>query len=1261
MSELTIAKSLNKAYRQISIDKQSFDTFKQQLRMLYKQIATIDTEEKLKGDLMDFLKLTFYGQNYKVSPNGRIDCAIHLGNSIDTPVGVIFEVKMPTNASEMITKDNLNRKALQELLLYYLRERIEKKNIQLKQLVVTNIYEYFIFDAQEFERVFYSNKKLIKRFTDFNDGTLTSDKTDFFYKEIAAEVIESVKDNLSYTWFDIRKYKTFLNNGTDKRIIELYKIFSPEHLLKKRFQNDSNSLNTKFYSELLYIIGLEEVEEKDSHKRIITRQKASNRNAASILENTITILDSEDLLDNIQNRSSFGKDRKEQLFNVALTLTIGWINRILFLKLLEAQLVKYHKGDKSYAFLSSQFIPDYDELNKLFFQVLAKRYEDRTEVINEKFGKIPYLNSSLFEVSPLERNTIRISNLGNGELPLYNNTILKDGKKPRYKQLPTLLYLLEFLDAYDFASEGSEEVQETSKALISASVLGLIFEKINGHKDGSVFTPGAVTMYMSRKAIQATILRKFNEETGWNCSDYETLKDKDITDFKKANAIVDSIRICDPAVGSGHFLVSVLNEIIRTKYDLGILLDCNGKRIKKQDWNIEIVNDELIVSDADGEPFVYIPGNDESQRIQEALFNEKRRIIENCLFGVDLNPNAVNICRLRLWIELLKNAYYTKDSEYTYLETLPNIDINIKVGNSLIHRFDFKQDISEILKKANVSINQYKDAVNRYKNAHSKNEKRELEEMISTIKSTLRTYISMDDPKISRKIHLERELNDLLTPKLFEISKKEKAQQEKRAKELKAKIGKLNDEIEEIRNNKMFIGAFEWRIEFPEILDDAGYFIGFDCVIGNPPYIQLQKMGTNADALQKMSYKTYERSGDIYCLFYEIGMELLKPNAMLSFITSNKWMRAGYGKTLREYISTKFDPIQLIDFANNKIFDSATVLVNILSIIKRENQGETIACSIEDNFDITKLSDYVETHTVCCAFMPAESWAILSNVEKSIKAKVEAIGTPLKDWDIQINYGIKTGCNDAFIIDSEKRKEILANCIDDDERVRTAELIRPILRGRDIKRYSYDFADQYIIATFPSKQYNIDEYQSLKSYLLSFGREKLEQTGKEYMINGETVKARKKTNNKWFETQDSISYWDEFSKPKIIYPNMTKFLPFVYDTSGLVTNQKCFVITGKHLGYLTAFFNSSLFKFCFADKFPELQGKTRELSKIFMEEIPILKIDSLDEQKIDELIQDIQSEYSVEKAKQIDKFIFDLYHLSFEEQSYIGFIDYGEK
>lgn len=591
MPELTIAQSLNKAYRQINIDKSSFDVFKQQLGFLYKQIASVDTEEKLKGDLMDFFKLTFYGQSYKVSPNGRIDCAIHLGNSIEAPVGVIFEVKMPANVSEMITRDNLNKKALQELLLYYLRERVEKKNIQLKQLIVTNVHEFFVFDAREFERVFYSDKKLLKHFSEFSEGVLTSDKTDFFYKEIAADVIESAKDSLTYTYFDIRNYRDYLNKGIDKRLIELYKVFSPEHLLKKRFQNDSNSLNTKFYSELLYIIGLEEVEEKDSNKRIITRREADKRNPASILENAITVLDSEDWLYNIKKRSSFGKDKQEQLFNIALSLTIGWINRILFLKLLEAQLVKYHKGDTSYAFLRPGFIPDYDELNKLFFQVLAKRPNDRSKTINEKFGKIPYLNSSLFELSALERNTIRISSLDNSELPLYSNTVLKDGQKPRYKQLTTLRYLLEFLDAYDFADDGSENVQENTKTLINASVLGLIFEKINGHKDGSVFTPGSITMYMSREAVQATVVQKFNKIIGDGkfCSDYENLKDKDITDFKQANAIVNSIRICDPAVGSGHFLVSVLNEIIRTKYDLGILLDCNGKRIKKQDWNIEIL------------------------------------------------------------------------------------------------------------------------------------------------------------------------------------------------------------------------------------------------------------------------------------------------------------------------------------------------------------------------------------------------------------------------------------------------------------------------------------------------------------------------------------------------------------------------------------------------------------------------------------------------------------------------------------------------
>ena len=1241
MAELTISKSLNKAYRQVPVDRAAFDTFKTQLHNFFEQITVINTEEKVKGDLMDFLKLTFYGQNYKVSPNGKIDCAIHLGNNIQDPVGVIFEVKMPGNVSEMITREDLNRKALQELLLYYLRERHINKNIQLKQLIVTNIHEYFIFDAQEFERLFYSNKKLIKSFDEFNDGTLASDKTDFFYKEIAADFIAKVIDQINYTWFDIRKYKSFLDTGNDKRLIELFKFFSPEHLLKKRFQNDSNSLNTKFYSELLYIIGLEEVVEKDSNKHVITRRKEGDRNQASILENAITILDSEDWLDNVKELYSFGKDRSEQLFGVALSLTIGWINRVLFLKLLEAQLVKYHKGDKSYAFLSPANIPDYDELNKLFFQVLAKRIADRPESINSKYGKVPYLNSSLFEISSLERQTIRISSLDNSQLPLFGGTVLKDGQKPRYAKLPTLRYLLEFLDAYDFASEGAEEVQEQAKTLISASVLGLIFEKINGHKDGSVFTPGAVTMYMSREAIRQTVVRRFNEEMGWSCKDYEALKNKDIEDYAQANAIVDSLRICDPAVGSGHFLVSVLNELIRTKYDLGILIDGSGKRIKKQDYSIDIENDELLVSDEDGNPVNYIPGNQESQRIQETLFNEKRKIIENCLFGVDLNPNAINICRLRLWIELLKNAYYTKESDYTELETLPNIDINIKVGNSLLHRFDLGQDISEILRKNGISISAYRKAVSDYKNAHSKEEKRALEDYLRQIKGNLRTQIGLNDPKLVRKSQLERELNNILAPQLFEISKKEQAQRDKQAKELQSKIAKIQAEIDEIRDNKIFIGAFEWRIEFPEVLDEDGRFVGFDCVIGNPPYIQLQKMGADADALQKMNYETYERTGDIYCLFYEMGMKLLKPGALLSFITSNGWMKSAYGKSLRAMLTSQYQPSLLIDFAGYKVFDSATVDVNILSVINSNTQQETTACSIKkDDFEIEKLSDYVQTHTVFSGFSSSESWSILSDIERSIKAKIEAFGTPLKDWDIQINYGIKTGFNDAFIIDSAKRNEILDACRSEDERQRTAEIIRPILRGRDIRRYAYDWADLWLINTHNGirgevERIHIEDYPAIKQHLDNYW-DKIEPRADQ----GETAYNLR-----------NCAYLDDFSRPKIIWKRVGSIIRFSYDEKGVFgLDSTCFA-TGKHIPYLCCVLNSSMGHYLLSGA-PRTGTGDLLISVQAVEPIRIPVIDVPDE-IFSDLVRRFITNPSNEMDEEIDNIIFNLYGLNSEEREYI--------
>ena len=292
-----------------------------------------------------------------------------------------------------------------------------------------------------------------------------------------------------------------------------------------------------------------------------------------------------------------------------------------------------------------------------------------------------------------------------------------------------------------------------------------------------------------------------------------------------------------------------------------------------------------------------------------------------------------------------------------------------------------------------------------------------------------------------------------------------------------------------------------------------------------------------------------------------------------------------------------------------------------------------------------------------CEFCSSDSWVILSPIEQSIKRKIEAVGTPLKNWNIQINYGIKTGYNDAFIIDTAKRDEILANCQSENERERTAELIRPILRGRDIKRYGYNWAGLYLIATFPSRHYDIEQYPAVKEYLLSFGIERLEQTGKEHNVNGEKIKARKKTCNKWFETQDSISYWEDFSKPKIIYPNMTKYMPFVYDEANFLTNQKCFIITGQNMAYLNAFLNSSLFKYCFRDSFPELQGGTRELSKIFFDKIPV-KLVSLEQNEIfRKIVNSVQSDYTNRTTKYIDTLLFDLYNLTTEERKVIGYVE----
>ena len=742
-----------------------------------------------------------------------------------------------------------------------------------------------------------------------------------------------------------------------------------------------------------------------------------------------------------------------------------------------------------------------------------------------------------------------------------------------------------------------------------------------------------------------TVLQKFNGFYGWNCTSVIDLYNK-IDDISKANDLINSIRICDPAVGSGHFLVSALNELIYLKYELGILVDVNGKRIRKQDYTFAIENDELIVTDSENNLFTYNPCNEESRRMQETLFREKKLIIENCLFGVDINPNSVKICRLRLWIELLKNAYYTQSSNYQYLETLPNIDINIKCGNSLVYRFNLEDSIKSVLRETGITIKQYKNGVAKYKNAQDKEEKKELEILISEIKSKLKTEIGQKEPKRVKLNRYRAELNDLLTPQLFEFTKKEQKERQKRIEFLHRGIKVLEDYFQEICSNKIYLGAFEWRLEFPEVLDDEGNFIGFDCIIGNPPYIQLQSIEHDADILERMEYETYARTGDIYCLFYEQGMNVLKENGCLCYITSNKWMRAGYGENLRNYFATKTNPTLLVDFAGVKIFDAATVEANILLTNKEANKYSTLACIFSDTNGLSKLSDFIQQQGVECEFSSSDSWVILSPIEQSIKRKIEAIGTPLKDWDINIYRGVLTGYNEAFIISTEKRNEILANCQSEEERQRTAELIRPILRGRDIKRYGYNWAGLWIIATFPSRHYNIEDFPAVKSYFLSVGIERLEQTGEVHTVNGEKIKARKKTCNKWFETQDSISYWEDFYKPKIVWGNLNLSAAYSIAADGIFVNAPCPMIVPASK-YLLAILNSKV-----ADYYIRQLGVTRnggyfEYKPMFVENLPVPN--NIDCKTIEYLEACVNSK----DESSIDKLVYNLYKLTDDEIRYI--------
>ncbi|EAL6753523.1 class I SAM-dependent DNA methyltransferase, partial [Campylobacter jejuni] len=1119
----------NPYYRKKQIMQNEFDIFNKALMQYLERLESSQSENEdylVANALSPFLTMLNFKTHIKTKQKGKSEIDLSISkDEFSKDLEVLIEAKKP-NSKEFITHTKVNSKALHETILYYFRNR--EYSFSLKFIIITDFYKFYIFKISEFEELFYKNPSFKKLFEEFcNPNSLFKGNTEEFYKEVA-KLIENSKENLKGFLIDL----TFLKDkqkSNFKNLASIYKTFHRDFLLNEFNPNDANSLNNAFYKELLYILGL--CESKQNSKLIIAKSEESKEEQGTFY-------------------TAINSKLKEENFETILKLLILWLNRILFLKLIESNLVRFN-DDKNLKFLNFKKIPDFDKLSELFFEVLAKEKSTRKK---SEFAYLPYLNSSLFEKQSIE-NTLEISSLSNDlKLFYYKNTVLKDDKcKAKKGQVGLLEYLFEFLDSFDFGSDDEQSEILSQKELISSSVLGNVFEKLNGYKEGSFYTPSFITSYMCKESIAKVVLDKFNAQFDLDAKDISELRKSLRKEDKKAQKeLLNSIKICDPAVGSGHFLVSALNVMLSI-YDELNLFD--------EEFYLEVQNDEILITGRKGEFIEYkrpSTPKDKAHLIQQELFHTKKDIIENNLFGVDINPNSCEITKLRLWIELLKHSFYQSfdDGNYHDLKTLPNIDINIKCGNSLVSYFETGKSLNHY-PNIKERMGKYKRIVKDYKEGFY-TDKSHINQEIKNLKISFKNFCFADKfkkemksfndkcEKYSKKYgnflavddeNLKFFVSANLT--LFDFDEKEAT------KEF-ANLKKEYDNIFNLESNH----PFEWRFEFPEILDDDGNFKGFDLIIGNPPYIRQEELKELKPHLAK-NYKVYKGTSDIYTYFYELGFNVLKDSGgVLSYITSNKYTRAGYGEALREFLLKNVKFLEYTDLNGIKVFDSATVDTSILCFEKsksKDNKFKYLALSNEIlktcAYDIGLYKDFAEFSQNS---LSKESFTFSDENTSALKAKIERIGTPLKEWQgLNIYRGILTGYNEAFIITTEKRNEILANCKDEAEKELTAKLIRKMLRGRDIKRYSYEWAGLWVIGTFPSLKLDIEQYPALKQYLSQF-LPRIEQSGEKG--------CRKKTSNKWFETQDNIAYYEEFEKEKIVWNRISSDLCFSYD------NQKNFIL-----------------------------------------------------------------------------------------------------
>ncbi len=1244
-------KDFIKKYNPQEPKKETIENFEKEINSLLENAKRQDDEEFQKNEINSFLKNTY---GYHCNTYEKVDSAIY----VDGKAWVLIEVKALNNRNEFPkNRENPLSKAFCQMVFYFLKE-IENNNF-LKHTIICNAHEFFLFDCKDLLNLFQNDKEITKLHKNCASKEGTDHKTKRFYSDLEEYLKKDFKGELRYTHFNLSSYDP-------KELPLIYQVLSHEVLLKQKKTLDANTLNKDFYEELLYILGLEEQNEKG---KILIKPSRTQNSLSDALKKAYKNLDDEEVM----------------------ALLIAWNNRILFLRLLESLLISFKHFEEP--FLTIDNFTNFNALNTLFFEVLAKKNNERSKEIKEDkiLGKIPYLNSSLFDKTPLESNGHEIKSLKNERLEVYPKSILKKDKDYQEKEDFSLLeYLFTFLHVYDFTTTPKDikDNKNTSESrLINPSVLGLVFEKLNGYKEGSFYTPSFITSYMCKESITPIVLDKFNAIYEWDCKDLEALRGKIDRNFSDQKAkeylqVLLALRICDPAVGSGHFLVSALNEMVRIAYELGLITSLYRHSLRLE-------NDEIIIHTPTGEIFNYTKPhseNDPHHQIQKELFELKKSIIENCLFGVDINPNSCEITKLRLWIELLKYSYYIFEEgkkTLTRFETLPNIDINIKCGNSLIFNFPLNSKLTigqtlEFSKNLKAEIKEYKNSVMFYKEGLG--EKAKILQNIAKLKSLIINYFIEQH---QAKRHLKESLKAFISEYgdgIFDIStafgmemlkiarhkdnnykfvptltKKQPSPIGIEANKLLIKIKECYETLENLKNSK----TLEWRFEFPEVLDDEGDFLGFDCIIGNPPYIRQEQIKDIKPLLQKQYQNFYNSTADIYTYFFALSYRLLKDKGFNAFITSNKYARAKYGAKLRELLLKKTTIVSYMELNALKVFESATVDTSIMSFIKqtplKESDFKYYQPTPDDKSDLKSARSLRMRQNA----LSTESFIFVDATLLDLRDKMESVGTPLKDWDIQIYRGILTGANEAFIIPTEKREEILNACKTQEERKRTDALIKPILREKDIKRYSYEWAGEWVINThngytsnlkFKIPPIDIEKYPALKSHLDS---------------HWDTIATRCDQGDTPYHLRN-CAYLEDFEKEKIVYGEIVQEPRFYLDNGEcelgyFYAETTSFILTGEHLRYLLGMLHSKLITFAFKTFYAGggLGESGYRYQKAFIERLPIPQI-TPQNQKLAHKITNgakaiLEAKEKDPKAntqkleKEIDALVYQLYNLTDEE------------